>query len=339
MYEGAFYDKFVESGHCVEKFVISKYLNFTSPNWLRKIADRIQYKFNIGPSVFLLNKMLLKKSKLFLPDIIFVYRGKHISANTLFAIKKSCPNTIIFNYNNDDAFSLNYPSYFWRTFKQSIIHYNHVFCYRKKNIHDLYALGYHKTSLLLPYYIKEKNFDTGILYENRKFQVVFIGHYENDGRDDVIKLLVDKGFKIGLFGTGWEHSAHFEFFEKTIGNIKRLNGDTYNDTLNQSKTALVFMSKINNDEYTRRCFEIPPTGAVMLSERTTSMMELFEEGKEILFFDNKKDLARKLTDLFKDEENLKTMSANSTVRILKNGHELTDRINQVIAEYYQLKNS
>lgn len=337
MYEGAFYEKFIDLGHNTEKFETSNFLTFNSSNFFLRNFYKAQYKYNLGPSVFFLNKELVKITQVFSPDIIFVYRGKHILPKTLIKIKDTCPKAVIFNYNNDDPFSDKYPSFFWSLFKKSIKYYDHVFCYRHKNILDLKKMEYDSTSILLPYYIKDKNFKKQQCYKDRSYEVVFIGHYEDDGRDECIKKLTEKGFKVGLFGTGWEDSTHYDFFIKKFGRINRLNGDAYNDTLNDAKIALVFLSKLNNDEYTRRCFEIPTTGAVMVSEKTPSLSKLFKENQEIIFFNNKTDLLEKLESLFKDEKLLENISISASKRLLNDKHELTDRVNQVIDKYFQIK--
>ncbi|WGU68927.1 glycosyltransferase [Capnocytophaga canimorsus] len=46
----------------------------------------------------------------------------------------------------------------------------------------------------------------------------------------------------------------------------------------------MFLSKLNNDQYTRRCFEIPACGTMMLSERTPTLQEFYTENEEIVFF-------------------------------------------------------
>jgi spore maturation protein CgeB len=336
IYEKAFFDKFIEIEQTTEKFVISKYLSFNNQNIFLRNFYKAQYKFNIGPTIFKLNVELLKKVTEFSPDIIFVYRGKHIMLSTLTQIKQKFPLIKLFNYNNDDAFSEKYPSYFWKLYKRSIHHYDHVFCYRAKNIADLKNIGYFKSSLLLPYYIDKNNFKKEQKNKKRNFDVVFIGHFEDDGRDDCIKMLIEKGYVVGLFGTGWEESAYYRYFINSLGSIKRLDTVSYNETLNNSKTALVFMSKLNNDEYTRRCFEIPPTGAVMISERTPALMNLFKEDEEIIFFENKTELDSKLNNLFNDKILLKKMSTNALRRLLNDKHELTDRVNQIVETYFKL---
>ena len=140
-----------------------------------------------------------------------------------------------------------------------------------------------------------------------------------------------------MFGTGWESSKHYPFFISHFKTIKRLNGESYNDVLNEAKVALVFMSKLNNDQYTRRCFEIPATGAVMFSERTIALTSLYEENKEIVFFDDKTDMLANLKRLFENKNALEEISINARNRLLADKHELTDRVNEVIDKYRQIK--
>src|SRR2546427_588190 len=37
-----------------------------------------------------------------------------------------------------------------------------------------------------------------------RFDVVFVGHYERDGRGDLLKYLWDNGIGVRVFGTRWE---------------------------------------------------------------------------------------------------------------------------------------
>jgi spore maturation protein CgeB len=336
IYEQAFYNKFTEIGHYTEKFEISKYLSITNKNSILRNYYKVQYKFNLGLSIIKLNNELLKKVADFEPDFIFVYRGKHISPKTLLQIKQKYPNIKLFNYNNDDAFSEKYPSYFWNLYKKSIKYYDHVFCYRKKNVDDLNNIGYNNTSLLLPCYIKENNFKIQNTNSQNKFQIVFIGHFEDDGRDEFLKMIIEKKYKLGLFGTGWENSKYYSFFIENLGTINRLDSESYNETLNNSKIALVFMSKLNNDEYTRRCFEIPATGSVMVSERMPALMKIFKENEEIIFFNNTNDFLSKIETLLNNPTEIEKISINALLKLKNGKHELTDRINEIIKIYFNI---
>jgi len=57
-------------------------------------------------------------------------------------------------------------------------------------------------------------------------------------------------------------------------------GKEYRQALCDAKLGACFLSKWNGDEYTRRVFEIPACGVMLLAERTRTMESLFKEGRD-----------------------------------------------------------
>ena len=337
IYEKSFYDAFKKKGYDVEKFAYQNYINYLSNKPLKNINRKIQNKFAWGPQINQLNDDLIQLAKNYKPDLIFIYRGRHIKAKTIATLKQFLNNTLIFAYNNDDPFSADYPSYYWRHYLKSIKICDYIFCYRPKNISDLHSQQIFNCSILKPYFIASNNFETNTDFNSRKHDVVFAGHFEDDGRDETIKHLVDNKINIALFGTGWNESKYAEFFNKKLGPIRRLNPEEYNKVLNNSKISLVFLSKRNNDQYTRRCFEIPATGCVMLSERTNELMKLYEENREILFFDSKEELVEKATFFIANCHLLQMLAKQAKERLFRDKHEVSDRVEELIAVYHQIK--
>ena len=336
VYEEAFFNSFVQLGYETKRFKISDYLDIQKSG-MYKFIDRFQYKFNIGLSIHRLNKALFVEVSRFEPTLIFIYRGKHILPNLLKTVKYAYPNIKVYNYNNDDAFSKKYPFYFWRLYHKGINFYDHIFCYRQKNIDDLKCRGYIDVSLLKAYYIKTFNFSLNIPFSEKKYDVVFIGHYENDDRDLYIKSLIENSIRVQLFGSGWKSSPYYSYLMLHSGPIDVLTPVQYNQVLNDAKIALVFLSKLNNDEYTRRCFEIPLAGSVMVSERTSTLQEWFIENKEIVFFNSKEELLCKVKQLLKDENLTLLISNNAKIKIRNNHNEAQDRVKEVLSIYHTTK--
>jgi spore maturation protein CgeB len=283
-----------------------------------------------------LNKALIEKSSEVKPDFIFLNRVVEVFPETLAKIKANT-NAIILAYNNDDPFSPKHPKYLWRHYLNCVPFYDHVFAYRLKNIKDYASIGCQKTSLLRSYYIEKNNFP--IVASNNQYScdINFIGHFENDGRDIKIKSLFEAGFNVKLLGTLWEKSKLFPFFLDHNGPIKPVIND-YNLAINSAKISLVFLSKINNDTYTRRCFEIPATKTMMVAEYTDDLATLFEEGKEVEFFRSNEELIEKLRFYIARPNLIKSIGYAGYARLLKDKHEVTDRAAQVIEIFEQLKN-
>ncbi len=329
IHEQAFFNAFKKLGYEVEQFKFSSY--FES----RDALTRIQNKFRFGPKILKLNKDFITTAIKNRPDFIFLYRGAFVFPKTLKTIRKE--GIVLFGYNNDDPFGIQYPFYFWRHFKKGISYYDHIFVYRHKNIEDYKNIGYLNTSVLRSYYIKEKNFPIPNISENKySHDVVFIGHYEDDGRDEYIKAIIDAGIDFRLYGPEWHRSKFYNFFINKFGEIPYVKDD-YNLALNSAKISLVFLSRLNNDTYTRRCFEIPAAKGFMFSTYSNDLNSLFQEGKEAEYFKTKEDLVKKLLFYISHDEERKKIADAGYARLIIDGHEVTDRARQVVETFKLLK--
>lgn len=73
--------------------------------------------------------------------------------------------------------------------------------------------------------------------------------------------------------------------------------------INKAKIAIVFLSHINYDSYTRRCFEIPAAKTLMIAPYNDEMASLFIDGKEAVFYHNAEEFVDKnMYYLSHDEE-------------------------------------
>lgn len=321
IYEQAIYDAFLKLGYETYKFGWSQYFH-------NSIFKKIQEYFKIGPFIKKINEDLLNYCKNINPELVFIYRGVYLFPKTIQELKKT--GAVVFGYNNDDPFSERYPKYFWRHFLKSISFYDHIFVYRPKNLDDCKKIGYLKISLLRSYYIQDKNFFIEKLPSDKYVcDVIFAGHYENDGRDEYVKSIFDNGINFKLFGPEWQRSKYYGFFKEKLGEIYPLTDD-YNLALNSAKICLVFLSKLNNDTYTRRCFEIIAAKKLMLSEYTDDLNNMFEQGKEAEYFRNKEEMIKKIKYYLNNDEEIKKIARAGYDRLLRNGHEVKDRVKEVL---------
>jgi len=340
IYAQAFYDGFKHFSDDVFKFSWKEYFHHyqysrryeTDNNRLKSLYYRSQNKFLIGPVLWKINKDLIQQCEEIKPDLVFIYRGTHIYPATIEKLKEKL-GCKVFGYNNDDPFSDEYADYVWRYYKKSISYYDHIFSYRWKNFEDYKAIEYDKVSLLRSYYLKDKNFCIeSPSVSNYKCDVIFIGHFEDDGRDEAIKLLFENGIDVKLYGTGWEKSGYYDYLIEKMGIIKPLYDD-YNLALNSAKIALVFLSKLNNDTYTRRCFEIPATKTMMMAEHTDDLNTLFEEGKDAEYFKNKEELLQKVMFYLAHPKQISEIGQSGYDRLLYDGHEVVNRCREILRVY------
>jgi spore maturation protein CgeB len=231
-------------------------------------------------------------------------------------------------YNNDDPFSSNYPKYVWHNYLACLKWCDIIYSFREKNVHDYKRSGY-DSRLLRAYYRKQYNYPE--LESSKLIDVIFIGHFENDGRDMYVYEILKAGINIQIFGTRWEQSGYYDFFQKNMKKIVPQYGNDYNKCINESKIALVFLSKKNNDTYTRRNFEIPATGTFMLSEFSDDLNDnLFEKDIECGYFQNAKDCVEQIKYYLNNEKEREKIANNGYLRNKEN--EVVERAKSILTD-------
>lgn len=337
IHEQPVYDALQKLGHGVSRFSWHQYFQPKErQGYIGKYWLKAQYKYQFGPLVRQLNADLISKSKEFRPQLVFIYRGTHVFANTLSCIKAEMPNTIIVSYNNDDPFSPNYPFWMWRHFRAGIPVYDVVFAYRERNLAELESIGAKNVALLRSWFVPERNFPlqpVGPDKERFECDIVFIGHFENDGRMEALEAIAEKGWKLKLFGPGYEWNDKLKK-SKLLHNLAPVDlvwGDEYNKAISGAKIALCFFSKLNRDTYTRRCFEIPACSTLLCSEYSKDMTTLFDAESEVLLFKSVNELTEKLSNTLGDENKLQRMAEAGLNRVWADGHDVLSRMRYMLA--------
>ncbi|MBR2208356.1 MAG: glycosyltransferase [Synergistaceae bacterium] len=351
IYEKALYDAFCKLGYDTYKFswnkYFDKYFNYLSsfsfswknfreyPAKFLEAIKRAEHKYHIGPTVDKMNKGLIAYAKEVRPDLIFIQYGVFFSPSTIRALRAI--GAMVFGYNNDDPFNNTAQKYFWRKYLSSCPEYDYMFSFRLKNIEDYKRVFGMNSEILRAYYIKDRNFHIDIPDERYKCDISFVGHYEDDGRDEFLIELVRGGYSFKLYGTEWHRSKYYEEFKKFMkGDIQPVRED-YNLALNSCKIALSFLSHLNNDTYTRRTFEIPATGTFMLSTYTEDLATLFEPDKEAVYFKTSDEMISKVDYYLAHDDERKKIARNGYERLIRDGHEVTDRAKQIIRTYERIK--
>jgi spore maturation protein CgeB len=334
IHEVAVVGAFKQLGHQVEPFYWQNY--FSASNPLVGLWRRVQNKFLIGPTINRLNRDLVKKAVEFGPQLIFIYRGTHITPRTLIELKLALSVCELFGYNNDDPFAAGHPPWLWRHFMKCVPIYDVVFAYRHRNLDDLLKIGAKRVELLRSWYLPELHKSTGI-NPNYRSDCMFVGHYEGDGRAECLEALIMSGVNLKLFGpykglkeSGWEIPISNSNILHRLLPVLYLSGQEYVKALSSTSIALCFLSKLNKDTYTRRCFEIPAIGAVLFSEYSDDLASMFIDGEEAVFFRNKEELVHKVKYYLAHEDQLQRIRENGTSRVIRDSHDIYSRLRTVL---------
>ena len=295
---------------------------------------KLQNKFIAGPLIEQINRDLLTTVRDVIPHLLLVYRGTHITADTLRAIKYWCPSITIAGLNNDNPFSPGHPYRLWRHFLDAIPEYDVILAYRRRDLEEYRKAGAQKVHLLRSWYVPEYHYPVTLTEEDRKryeCDVVFVGHYESDGRKEVLEAIVRNGFRLRLFGPEWNRVVHRSPELRSLSPVEPVWGDEYTKALCGAKVALCLLSKLNRDTYTRRCFEIPATKTMMLSEYSAELATLFREGVEAEFFRSEAELIEKLKRYIKHDEARKSVAEAGYRRVILDGHGVHSRMKELLA--------
>src|SRR4051812_6757371 len=112
IHEVAVADAFRQLGHEVDAVYWNASL--ASETKLGRFSSRIQNKLIAGPRIGQLNEVIIQAAEHHRPDLIFVYRGTHVRASTLRAIRAGLPDCLLLGYNNDDPFASGHSRMLWR---------------------------------------------------------------------------------------------------------------------------------------------------------------------------------------------------------------------------------
>lgn len=329
MYVKAFYQSFQELGYKnVRLFAINRYMQARSE--IKKIMLKTENRLAVGIRVSFINRQLIQCVENMKPELVFLYTARLIYADTIKKIKQQ--GAMVFVYNNDDPFAAYYPGWFWRHFRKGLKYADVGFVFRRKNIEEYQKCGCVRTEMLRAYYIKSRNYympDVNMEVP----AVVFLGHNEKDERQDYIRMLLEADIEVGVTKRSWED---FEVNNPYLVKLENSH-EKYNEMMNAAKIAIVFLSKINNDTYTTRCFEIPATRTLMVAPYTDDLASMFQEDREIVFFRNGNDFVEKIKYYLTHEEERREIAEAGYQRLMKDGHEAGDRVRFVMEIYASLK--
>ncbi len=311
---------------------------FSTSRFFKGFFGRVQKKFPFPLYSFSkLNKEIVKSVKSESPDLVLFWRPTHIRPKTINLLSNMGIKSV--SYNNDDPFGpqkhMNAPwhhQYLWYWYLKCLPFFNYNFFYRKINCEESKDLGATHADVLLPYFLPWQDrpvYLTEIDKQRYDTDVVFVGHYEADGREVSIRTLVSAGIRVKLWGGHyWTRSVLGDAYDK-LSPIVAVHGTEYAKALCGAKICLCFLSKINRDTYTRRCFEIPACGKVLLAERTWDLISFFKEDEEACFFSTPDELLRKVQWLISNPDIRERIAQAGLRRVWEDRHDVISR-----AEYF-----
>lgn len=347
MYEKAISDAFIKLHHEVNAFKWHHYFKVKSTlpifNKFELIYKKAQNKYLLGPIINELNNDLIIEVTKSRPDTLFLFRGTHIQGKTLRVLRDKFKDMKIVIYNHDDPFSPDYPMWKpWRHFMDSIPLSDLVLAHRHRNFPEYFKKGASRVELLRTWFIPERNYPISFSDEElKKYEcdVVFVGHYEDDGRVEFLEEISKQGWNLKIYGAHHEWGPALSRSPELKKHVptKLAWGVEYNKALAGGKVAMCFLSKLNRDTYATRCFEIPATGSFLLSEYTDDLSSLFVEGKHAEFFRTKTEMLEKIKKYLTNDSLRQQVADAGRAWVNEQGHDVNSRMKNVIGWIESLK--
>jgi len=297
------------------------------------VLGRVERRVLAGPGIKRVRRNLISIVKQERPDVTLLYQGHYCNKQTLEQLR---PATFIAGYHNDNPFGPKQNMLRYRHFLPSLPLYHGFHVYRERNVQEMVNAGVPRVKVLMSYYLpwldyphKLSSAELGHL----GCDVVFAGHCENDMRSECIAKLVRDNTQVKIYGVEryWKRDLPKDVYAK-VKPIPLVFGEDYRKAICGSKMALSFFSKWNQDQYTRRVFEIPACGVFLLSERTSTMQGLFAEGVEAEFFSSADECLEKVRFYLNNDAARRKIAEGGYRRVTTSGHDIYSRMKQWLAD-------
>ena len=294
------------------------------------LQSRIERKLMFGQKMNALNDSLSLLMDRENPDVLFLYRCPEVYPQTLCGLKKKNHRLVIASYNNDNPFDDGRALIEWRLYLRYIrdCHMNYFF--RNSNIEQAKAARIPHPRLLLPYYVQGFHRVLDDVPPGFRNAVLFVGHYEPDGRRQYLEHLLSNDVPLRIYGHRWDEVPRSSIIHRQ--KIEMAWGEDYVRLIAGAKITLVFLSGRNRDQYTTRCFEVPACGSLMIAPRTRELQEFYEEGKEAIFFSDPDELLHHVRYFAANETARQDIAEHGHRRCIQDEHSNVSRARQVLAD-------
>ena len=217
-------------------------------------------------------------------DLILVLKGNQLDAATVRTLRASCGAPIV-NFYPDDPFS-NVHANRMRFGSAVLAEYDACFTFAR-HLMPAYRTAGVREVIYLPFARDPQLHAPVAPTAEPEFDVIFVGNLD-ESRVRWLEGIAD--FRIGIFGERVERSLsrRSPLRRATLG--PAAYAAALSAMLSRSAVSLNLMRDQNRLSHNMRSFESPGSGAFTLSQRTPELVQLFQEGREILCFSTPDEL-------------------------------------------------
>lgn len=329
LYVGSLFDP-IERGTCGQRATALRALGHrvetvdvgTPRHPLRFQIHRALNWLGRPPDLYGANNAIRRRTRNGQYAILWIDRGRWITASTLCAVRQCLPDIRIVSYSPDDMALRGNSS---PQFRSSLPYYDVHFTTKRHNIGPLRAGGAKRVEWIGNAYDPATHRPlelTGAERAHYGCEVGFVGAFEAE-RYQTLRALSSRGIEIKVHGFGWPSADRNP---RLVIHNRRLEGLEYAKAINATKINLGFLRKAARDQQTSRSVEIPSCGGFLLAERTNEHLELFREGTEAEFFASHEEAGDKIHRYLADDAARAAVASAGRQRCLDSGYSNQARL-------------
>jgi hypothetical protein len=292
------------------------------PRFLRALSWRLAGKRPLRLRAF--GEEVVADCRRSRPEVLLVTGISGLDSSTLQQIGELGVQRAL--YVTDDPWN---PAHRANWFLKSLPHYDRIFTTKRATISDLQSASGAEVSFLpfaydprfwfpSPGEMDADGIETGPSLDS---DVMFAGGADKD-RVSFIGALATAGFRVALFGDYWQR------FPATRSLTRgHADAETVRRAALKTKVALCMVRRANRDGHAMRTFELPASGACMLTEFTEEHREIFgEEGRAVVYFRTIPEMVEKTAWLIGNAAERRRLASAAHDLITQGGHTYRDRM-------------
>ena len=313
--------KSLEQLHCaVELFNWTSYL-YTERGY--NLKNRILNRLMMPAISAKINRDLIGSVRDNAYDLVLVNNGWHLTDSTIDAVKKHARCVVL--WSTDELYNQVLSSFIHPA---SYLKYDCIFSQRK-HLFDFYRGKGLKRLEYLPLFYYPEHHPVITSEDDKKVwgsDIAFMGTWSRE-REKMLNVL--EGLNVRIWGGYW-HKSSKEFKKKVTITNKIAWLEDMAKVVNSTKIIIDALTKEQNDKINMKNLQIPACGGFLITSKTDTIIELFEEDKEVVCYDTYKELREKCEYYLLHEDERRKIAFNAHKKVVAGRNSITDRAKNIL---------
>ena len=253
------------------------------------------------------------------PDIIWVNDGAFLGTRILLRLREM--KVPIVNYSADNPYA-NGAHTKWRKFREAMHYYDLLVSTFAESARRLEAEGA-KNVIRVFLTADEHAHSPRVLsdddYKTYGHEVSYIAQWAPE-RGPFLAGLIKLGIPLAIWGDRWNKAREWPLLKTVWRGPGIFEPEGYAKVIQCSKISLCLLYKDAANLHTSRSIEIPALGGLLCAERSAEHMELYEDGREAVFWQDAQECAAVCKHLLEDEPLRQSIARSGHERALRNNH-------------------